>query len=65
MTHNTYASHNASNKTVLYSLLRNAGAMKHRGTPRGGASNDERDLLDEYLSDTTVDDTIPTPELSE
>jgi hypothetical protein len=47
---NTYAAHNCGNKTTMYSLLRNAGAMKHRNTPRGGAFNEERDLLDQYLS---------------
>jgi hypothetical protein len=27
---------------------RNAGYMKHRNAPRGGARNEQADLLDEY-----------------
>lgn len=30
---------------------RNAGAMKHRNQPRGGARNLQADLLDEYEED--------------
>ena len=37
-----------SNQT-MFTLLRNAGAMHHRLDPRGGAENEERDLLAEYL----------------
>lgn len=37
------------NTTVMYALLRNAGAMKHKLEPQGGSTNNERNLIDEHM----------------
>lgn len=39
------------NGTAVAAQHRNAGFMKHRNQPRGGARNEQADLLEEYEED--------------